>query len=201
MSGSLLVATHNAGKLREVRQILEPDGWKVLSADDVEDLPDVEETGTTFEENATLKARAAASRTGLPALADDSGLEVDALDGAPGVFSARYAGPDATDADRIAKLLAQMEKTTDTERRARFVCAIAACRPDGTCETLRATCEGTIVQAPRGDGGFGYDPVFLPDGENQTFAELPAEKKNAISHRGRALARLSELLGRLDLAT
>lgn len=195
VGGRLLFATGNAGKLAEVRQILTPLGFEVVAPADVGGLTEVEETGETFADNALLKARAAAAAAGMPAMADDSGLCVDVLDGAPGVRSARYAGPDASDANRVAKLLEVMAGATD--RSARFVCAVAVARPDGHADTVEGECTGTILDAPRGNGGFGYDPVFVPDGESLTFAELPAEAKNRISHRGRALAGLPGLVRRV----
>lgn len=182
----LLLASGNAGKLRELRHML--DGVvEVLSPADVGLAGlDPAETETTFHGNALLKARAFASASGLLALADDSGLQVDALGGAPGVYSARYAGPDATDADNNQKLLAALEGHAD--RSARFRCALVLAAPAGDERCLHeGTCEGRILEAPRGQGGFGYDPLFLADGQTRTMAELPPDEKSAISHRGRAV--------------
>ena len=191
----ILFATHNAGKLTEARQILEPLGYEVLGAEDV-NLPDVEETGATFEDNAALKAKAAARHAGVLAIADDSGLVVDALDGAPGVHSSRYAGAGATDADRIEKLLRELGDAAD--RTARFVCALAVATPAGDTEVERGVCEGRVTKVPRGEGGFGYDPLFVPDGYQQTFAELAPEVKNRISHRGLAFEHLPQLLTTIE---
>ncbi len=150
---------------------------------------------TTYSDNAIIKARFYAAATGMFALADDSGLEVDALEGAPGVFSARYAGKNATDADRRELLLSELAKTEDKDRRARFIAVVAIASPDGTIVNLsEGVCEGIITAVPRGTGGFGYDPLFIPDGHDQTFAELPENVKNRISHRGRALMKTNDFL-------
>jgi XTP/dITP diphosphohydrolase len=182
----LIIATRNAHKLEEIQAILGRTGLVIGSALDFPDLPDVEETGSTFEENAALKALALATATGLPALGDDSGLEVDALDGAPGIYSARYAGEPVDYAANNRKLLAALNRSTN--RRARFRTALALARPNGTLLYVDGRCEGVIATAPRGTAGFGYDPLFIPDGETRTFAEMPAAEKNLISHRARALA-------------
>ena len=191
---TFILATHNSKKRDELSRILAPLG--VTAAIDRElglTLDEVEETGMTFEENAYLKAAAACAQSGLPAIADDSGLMVDALDGAPGVYSARYAGEDATDADRIAKLLGALEEVPDEARTARFVSAVCCVFPDGERLTVRGVCEGTIARAAAGTGGFGYDPVFVtPTG--RTFAELSAVEKDAVSHRGQALRALAQAL-------
>lgn len=191
---TFILATHNSKKRDELSRILAPLG--VTAAIDRElglTLDEVEETGMTFEENAYLKAAAACAQSGLPAIADDSGLMVDALDGAPGVYSARYAGEDATDADRIAKLLGALEGVPDEARTARFVSAVCCVFPDGERLTVRGVCEGTIARAAAGTGGFGYDPVFVtPTG--RTFAELSAVEKDAVSHRGQALRALAQAL-------
>lgn len=183
-----IIATHNADKIQEFRRILEPLSIEAVSAD----LPEVEETGTTFAENAYLKAVSAFHATGKPAVADDSGLEVDALGGAPGIYSARYAGEDATNEQRIAKLLDALREVPEEKRTARFVCAICCVLPNGDLLTARGECPGKIAFAPRGTDGFGYDPVFLT-GE-KTFAELSAEEKDNISHRGKALRLFAEKL-------
>jgi XTP/dITP diphosphohydrolase len=182
----LIIATRNVHKLEEIRAILGRTGLVIGSALDFPDLPDVEETGTTFEENAALKALALATATRLPALGDDSGLEVDALDGAPGIYSARFAGEPVNYAANNRKLLALLDHATN--RRARFRTVLALAHPDGTLFYVDGRCEGVISTTPRGTAGFGYDPLFIPDGETRTFAEMPAEEKNLISHRARAVA-------------
>ena len=178
----LLAATGNKHKIDEFRAILEPFGVKFLAPCDVGGIPEPEETGDTFEENAIIKARSAAEFTGMDAFADDSGLEIDALDGAPGIYSSRYADTNAARIDRVLRELRGV-----ANRRARFVCVVALVSPNGRCETTRGTVEGVITDESRGDGGFGYDPVFLPDGYESTFAELPADVKDSISHRANAL--------------
>ena len=179
----LLIATHNAGKLVELAELLGGIPYQLVSLSDVGIDTDVEETGRTFEENATLKAETYRELSGLPTLADDSGLEVDALDGEPGVLSARYAGEDATDADRIALLLRNLADAPSEERTARFRCVIAVAAPGERTRLYDGACEGLIVDEPRGDYGFGYDPAFLLPNEGMTMAELPSERKNAVSHR------------------
>jgi XTP/dITP diphosphohydrolase len=188
-----LVATANRGKLAELRTLFSGTGLELaLPAESGVPLPRVEETGTTYSENALLKARALADASGLPALADDSGLEVDALGGAPGVRSARYSGPGGTDADNNRKLLGVMAGRTD--RAARFRCVLALVLPSGETLAAEGVLEGSIGTGPRGSNGFGYDPVFvLPDGRH--VAELPPEEKQRISHRARAAHRLAELFG------
>lgn len=189
----LVFATRNAGKLREAQEILGTHGITVVGAAEL-DLPEVEETGKTFEANALLKAESAARVSGLPALGDDSGLEVDALDGRPGVYSARYGGPGLDDAGRRAKLLAELRDVPDEKRTARFVCAVAMVTPGAETRTARGTCEGRILRAEKGTGGFGYDRLFAPQGREETFGSLPAGVKHALSHRGRALAIVREWL-------
>ena len=185
----LLIATNNPGKLREYEELLAAEGLPLeltFPAQEGLDL-DVIESGKTFEENAILKARAYAQASSLPTLADDSGLEVDALDGEPGVRSARYAGPGTSDADRYRKLLAALVQVPPGARSARFRCAVAVALPGGQVETAEGRCEGHIGYEPRGEHGFGYDPVFVVDGSGgRTMAELPPEVKNRISHRARA---------------
>lgn len=185
----LLIATRNAGKVCEVEMLLEGLPLRLRSLAEFPEVPEVEETGATFAENAALKAKSYATQTRLWTLADDSGLEVEALGGAPGIFSARYAGgANASDAERIAHLLAELSRTGDTERRARFVCVIAITDPGARLvNTSTGTCDGRIAPAPRGGNGFGYDPVFIPDGYQQSFGELSSEIKRRISHRARAL--------------
>lgn len=190
-----IIATHNVKKLAELERILTPLGISVQTASQAGfTLPEVDETGTTFAENARLKAESAMRATGRPAVADDSGLMVDALDGAPGVYSARYAGPDAGDRDRYEKLLRELANVPDDRRTARFVSAVCCVFPDGTSIDVTGACEGRIARAPRGDGGFGYDPVFLVG--DRSYAELTAAEKDEISHRGRALRALQDALRR-----
>ena len=179
----IVVATGNPHKLREIAEIF-PD-FEIVSQKEAGFDGDVEETGSTFEENALLKAEAAARALGCMALADDSGICVDALNGAPGVYSARYGGPGLDDAGRYRLLLENMRGVLD--RKCRFVSAITLCMPSGDIVTARGECPGTIAFAPMGEGGFGYDPVFFVPGLRKTFAQLTAEEKNAISHRGNAL--------------
>lgn len=187
MTVRLVLATHNAGKVVELRRILDDLPVELLDAGDV-DLPDVEETATTFAGNALAKARAGAAASGLPCVADDSGLVVDALGGAPGVHSARYAGSHGDDEANLALVLQRMAGVD--HRAARFVCAAALVSPDGREWTTEGEVEGTLLDAPRGTGGFGYDPVFVPLGETRTTAEMPAQDKDAISHRGQAFRAL-----------
>ena len=184
----LLIATKNVGKVRELEELLAGVPLRLRSLAEFPRVATPEETGVTFAENAELKARFYAAHTGLLTIADDSGLETDALGGEPGVHSARYAGENATDGQRIARLLEEMRSAGDSTRAARFVCAVAIFDPRAeTCELFKGTCEGRIGHEPRGANGFGYDPVFIPDGFDQSFAELPAEIKQWISHRAQAL--------------
>ena len=192
---SLLLGTRNPGKVIEIKSILSDTGWSFSSLEQFPSVAEAEENFVTFAENAIAKAQFYAAATGLCALADDSGLEVAALGGAPGVFSARYAGPNASDADRRLLLLSELAKTVATDRHARFVAVVAIANPDGTILNVsEGICEGSITFAPRGTGGFGYDPLFIPDGRNQTFAELPDTVKNLISHRARALMGTKDFL-------
>jgi XTP/dITP diphosphohydrolase len=194
-SSQLLIATRNAGKVREFAELLSGLPLQLRHLAEFPDIPEAEETGATFAENAALKARFYSRLTGLPALADDSGLEVDALDGAPGVYSARYAGTGATDAERNTKLLDELNRSGKDSRRARFVCVVAhASAATGALKLFEGICEGRIAASPRGTSGFGYDPLFIPDGYAETFGELPAEIKNRISHRARALDAASRFL-------
>src|SRR5215216_3061748 len=193
MGASLLLGTRNPGKLREITSILEGSGWSFSSLQEFDHVGSAEENGATYSENAIAKAQFYAAETGLIALADDSGLEVAALDGAPGVFSARYAGENASDADRRQLLLSELSKTLD--RRARFVSVVAIADPAGAVLNIsEGICNGTLTFAPRGSGGFGYDPLFIPDGHTQTFAELPEALKNRISHRALALVQTKQFL-------
>ena len=190
----LLIATHNEGKKREYSHLLDGLGIELLGLADLCIETDVEETGRTFAENAVIKARAYSRMSGLPTLADDSGLEVDALEGAPGICSARYAGEGATDADRYRLLLANLRDVPDGERSARFRCVIAVVWPNGEEQTAEGACEGSITREPQGENGFGYDPVFFVPDHGATMAELPASVKNAISHRARAAQAARSLL-------
>lgn len=192
----LVFATTNRGKLREVAEILAPDGVTVVGIADVAPGWSVVEDGATFAENARLKAIDLARRTGLPALGDDSGLEVDALGGRPGVRSARYAGDHATDAENTALLLRELDAVPDDARGAAFRCALVLAWPDGTVVEADGRCSGRIARAPRGEGGFGYDPVFVDPESGLTFGELSADAKNAFSHRRRALDALRARLRR-----
>lgn len=192
----LVIATRNRKKIEEISRILEGMDVTLLSLDDFPGCPEAEETEDTFAGNAALKARAVAGFTGRAALADDSGLEVYALGGEPGVRSARYAGDEATDRDNVAKLLSELADTPDQMREARFVCVIALALPDGTMETFEGAVEGTIGWKPLGEWGFGYDPVFYPKGHDRTFAQMSPEEKDSMSHRGRALEKLREYLSR-----
>ncbi len=193
----LFVATRNRGKLKEFEALFAGVVDQLLSPADMPDVPEVTEDGATFQENAVKKARSAAIAIGKPVLADDSGLVVDALDGRPGVYSARFAGEGASDDDNNTKLLAEMVHLSEEHRSAAFRCVIALCFPDGSCRTFDGELRGIILGVPRGAGGFGYDPLFLVPEYGQTLAELPMEIKNRISHRGKALAKLKEYLKRL----
>lgn len=185
----IIFASHNQGKITEIRQILTPLGIKIISADE-ENLPDVEETGVTFEENAALKAVTIAKLKNVPCLADDSGLCVDALDGRPGVYSARYA-PNRDFKKAMEMLLAEMQVSKNQSRDAHFSCVIVLGYPDGSYKAFEGRVDGKIAFKARGESGFGFDPVFVPDGYEKTFAELGSEVKNKISHRGRALQKLT----------
>ncbi len=204
----LLVATHSGHKLAELRELLRLDHAALVSLDDLGIADEPEETGETFETNARIKARFGARRTGLPTLADDSGLEVDALDGGPGVRTRRYAGPDATDADNNAKLLAALGDLPPERRGGRYVCVLALALPVAgrparaaiPTRVVRGTTSGRIALAARGTNGFGYDPIFEPAGEppgGRTFGEWPPAEKHAVSHRGRAARRMAPILREL----
>ena len=188
-----VLATHNPGKLREMGEILKDFGIEVVSPRDLGITVDVEETGTTFAENAMLKAKAICKAANLPAIADDSGLCVDALGGAPGVYSARYGGEGLDDRGRYMLLLSSLRGAPT--RAAHFACAVACAFPSGDTLTAEGRCDGSIAYAPLGDGGFGYDPVFLLPGTGKTFGQLSQEEKSAVSHRGRAL---KDFAGKLD---
>ena len=201
LEGTFIVATHNKGKLREIEELVAPFGLHAVSAASL-GLPEPEEDGTTFIANALIKARAAAHAANLPALADDSGICVAALDGAPGIYSARWAGPgkDFTHAmEKVEAGLRERDCFTPEQRRARFISALALVWPDGHEEIVEGRVDGTLVWPPRGTAGFGYDPMFLPDGETRTFGEMPSEEKHGLpplgkglSHRARAFIELAE---------
>jgi XTP/dITP diphosphohydrolase len=193
-SARLVLATRNQHKVREISELLSGTGVVVLSFHDFPDLPDVEEDGATLEANAVKKAATIASVTGLPALADDTGLEVDALDGAPGVVSARYAGPGATYEDNNRKLLRALAGVPPSRRTASFRCVVALAVPGSAVRTIEGRTEGVILEEPRGGRGFGYDPIFLPNGHDRTYAEMDAAEKNAVSHRGKAVRAAVELV-------
>ena len=189
----LLIATNNTGKLRELRELIGDMHLKLVGLSDVGVVVDIEETGTTFEENSAIKSAGFARLAGLPTLADDSGLEIDHLNGRPGVYSARYAGENATDMQRIEKVLAEMMGAEN--RVARFVCVMSFADSYGrVIASVKGTCRGIIIDKPRGSSGFGYDPIFLPDGFDKTFAELDAETKNRISHRANAVSKIIPFL-------
>ena len=192
MSEKFVLATHNPGKLKEMSDILARFGVEVVSPGDLGITVDVEETGTTFAENAMLKAKAICAAAKLPAIADDSGLCVDALNGGPGVYSARYGGEGLDDKGRYMLLLNNMRG--QTTRAAHFTCSIACAFPNGDTLTAEGCCDGTIAFAPMGEGGFGYDPVFFVPEKAKTFGQLTAEEKSTISHRGKALKSFAEKL-------
>ena len=205
MSGTtsrVVLATRNAHKIRELARILAPYGVALSSLDDWPDVPDVAETGATFAENALLKARAVCAATGLVAVADDSGLTVDALNGMPGVLSARWAGRHGDDAANLSLVLAQIADVPDSRRGAAFVCAAAAVAPSGVSKVVEGRVDGVLLRSPRGSGGFGYDPIFVPAGSAQTTAEMAPEEKDALSHRGKAFrglaAQLTQLLDTVE---
>ena len=195
----IVLATHNQGKLAELRRILAASrvDVDVADLDDHPDMPQVAETGSTFAENALLKARAVAAHTGLPAVADDSGLCVDALNGMPGVLSARWSGRHGDDEGNLRLLLAQLTDVPADRRAAHFACAAALVLPSGAEEVTEGTVHGWLTDAPRGTNGFGYDPIFVPDSSSLTTAQMPAEEKDAISHRGKALRALTPVIAAL----
>lgn len=192
--GKLVVASHNWGKVREMRDLLAPYGVETIAAGDLL-LAEPKETGDTFAANAMLKALAAAKESGLPALADDSGLVVDALDGAPGIYSARWAGENrdfSMAMERVELEIRAQAASGEASRRARFVCALCLAWPDGHVEAFEGQVEGTLIWPPRGGKGFGYDPMFVPDGHAETFGEMEPACKHAISHRARAFKKLTD---------
>ncbi|MBV8798493.1 MAG: RdgB/HAM1 family non-canonical purine NTP pyrophosphatase [Alphaproteobacteria bacterium] len=190
----IVLATHNVGKVREIGQLLATYRIIVKSAGEL-GLPEPEETGATFAENAVLKARAAAQASGRMALADDSGLAVAALDGAPGIYSARWAGPDKDFLIGMARVERELKNRKTTDRSAKFVCALALASPDGRAEVFEGEVRGTLEFPPRGDKGFGYDPIFVPDAFTQTFGEMEPAQKHSMSHRARAFERLVAATG------
>ncbi len=187
---TLVIATRNPGKTSEIRDLLKDFPVEIKNLDDFGPIPEVEEDGDTFDDNAYKKASFAAEVLGIPALADDSGLVVEALDGAPGVYSARYAGENATDEQRCSKLLNELK--TETNRKAAFECVISIAVPGGPALTYEGRCEGVIAEQPAGENGFGYDPVFYYPPLKKTFAQLTREEKSRVSHRGRALGEIRE---------
>jgi XTP/dITP diphosphohydrolase len=195
----VVLATQNAHKLVEMRRILDEAGLDIelVGTDQFPDLTDVVENGSTFAANALLKARSVCAETGLPAIADDSGLSVDALNGMPGIFSARWSGSHGDDLANLNLLLGQLTDVPDARRGAAFHCAAAVVLPDGTERLVEGTIDGTLIREPRGTNGFGYDPIFVPLGESRTTAEMSAEEKDAISHRGRAMRALVPVLREL----
>lgn len=190
----VVLATRNKKKIEEMKRIIADLSISIQTLDDFIGCPEVEEEGVTFEENAVKKAQTVARYTGKPSVADDSGLEVYVLNGDPGTLSARYAGEDADDRKNIEKLLFEMCSIADEQRGARFVCCIALAFPEGSVKTFFGYVEGMIGREPRGFQGFGYDPVFYPEGYNRTFAEMTADEKDALSHRGKALRKLQRYL-------
>ena len=193
----ILLATRNFGKIKEIKKIMDRPGLDWQTFDDQQVWPQVDETGRPYLDNATLKAETLSRFFELPALADDSGLEVDALGGRPGIQSARFAGESATDQANVLKLLSELEKTSqnvDAARVARFVAVVVLVWPDGRSLSAKGECRGSIAWAPRGNRGFGYDPIFVPDGYDKTMAQMSPDEKNSLSHRGRALAKLNRQL-------
>ncbi len=193
----IVLATKNKNKIKEVKRIIKDKSISMLTIDDFPGCPEVEEDGTTFEANAVKKALAVAHYTEKPSLADDSGLEVYALNGAPGTFSSRYAGKEADDQRNIQKLLYEMRLVDEEKRGARFTCCVALAFPDGMVKIFFGYIEGRIGKEPKGVKGFGYDPVFYPEGESRSFAEMSGEEKDALSHRGKALKELEKYLREL----
>ncbi len=198
MTVGLLLASRNKGKLVELRRILDAalgeHAVELVGLDDVTPYPEAPETGLTFAENALDKAREGVRHTGLPTVADDSGLAVDALNGMPGVFSARWSGRHGDDLANLRLVLAQLSDVADEHRGAAFVCAAALALPDGREHVVEGRVTGSLIREPRGENGFGYDPVFVPEGESRTTAEMPSEEKDAISHRGRAFRALAKII-------
>lgn len=190
----LTAATRNNGKIPEIRKLLDGVPYVIVSMEQAGIVEEIEESGSTFEENSLLKAKAVHKATGGAVLADDSGLEVDYLSGAPGIYSARFAGPDATDEEKVAKLLELLKNVPFEKRTARFVCAATVITEAGSVHTVRGVCEGYIANSPRGENGFGYDPIFYLPEYGCTMAEIGSDMKNEISHRGKALKQIKTLL-------
>lgn len=190
----IILATGNENKLREIRQIMDGCDVQIVSMKEAGVFEEIEETGTSFEENAVIKAKTIAAKTGLLTLADDSGLEIDFLDKAPGIYSSRFMGEDTPYSEKNKAILEKLSGVPDEKRTARFVCAVAAVKPDGTYETVRATMEGIIAHKIAGENGFGYDPIFFLPEYNLTSAEISPEEKNAISHRGKAFRMMRDKL-------
>ncbi|RZT22146.1 MULTISPECIES: XTP/dITP diphosphatase [Fictibacillus] len=195
----ILIATKNIGKVKEFQAMFKDFGIEVISLLDIKNSPDVEETGVTFEENAIIKAEAICSIMNIPVIADDSGLEVDALEGRPGVYSARYAGSEKSDEANMDKVLNELKEIAEPNRTARFVCALAFARPDKKTFVVRGTCEGEILSERRGNEGFGYDPIFYLPRLDCSMAELSKEEKNNISHRAVALQKLKDFISKEDM--
>jgi XTP/dITP diphosphohydrolase len=191
---SVIIATKNKGKAKEFEKLFLPKGLAVKTLLDYPEIDDVEETGSTFEENAILKAEAIANNLGVRVIADDSGLEIDALEGRPGVYSARYAGSEKNDENNIDKVLEELQGVPERERTARFCCALAMAEPGKETVTVFGTCEGRILNERRGSNGFGYDPIFFVETEGKAMAELASDEKNKISHRANAISKLDDLL-------
>lgn len=189
-----IIATHNPGKVKEFKEILEPKGYSVFSLEEIGFTEDIEETGQTFEENAILKAEAVAKAVKKMVIADDSGLSVDNLGGRPGVYSARYAGESKDDTANIEKVLSELKGIEKEQRTARFRCALAVSRPGQETKTVEGHVEGYIAKEPAGNNGFGYDPIFIVKDKDKTMAQLTSAEKNKISHRADALKKLSKLL-------
>ena len=193
----LLIGTRNRGKIRELEELLGVKGLRLVGLDEFDPVREPVEDGSSFAENAEIKARYYARKLGMTALADDSGLEVEALGGQPGVVSARYSGPGATDSKNNAKLLTELDSLPEDKRNARFVCEMCIAQPDGSVEfAARGTCEGRIAFEESGEGGFGYDPLFIPEGYVETFGELPPEVKSRLSHRASAARKIKGFLVR-----
>ncbi|MFU0791917.1 XTP/dITP diphosphatase [Virgibacillus proomii] len=195
----VIIATKNEGKATEFKELFRAYQIQAVSLNDLKELPDVEETGSTFEENATLKAETIASLLSLPVIADDSGLVIDALDGRPGVYSARYAGEEKNDQANIDKVLSELKDIPENKRTAKFVCVLAFAKPGMETMLYKGYCHGRIANSPIGTNGFGYDPIFIPHASQLTMAQLTQEEKNAISHRHHALQQLETSLKEQDI--
>lgn len=197
MSKILLLATRNQGKKKEMQQILKDLPVEIITLEDIDELPEIIEDGATFVENASKKAQQTAALSGYTSLADDSGLVVDALDGKPGIYSARFAGEEADDNKNNEKLLLMLKNIETAKRTARFICAVAVSDPTGHTRVVTGECEGKIAWEKKGTGGFGYDPLFVPAGREESFAQLTPEEKNSISHRARALKKARTIIEEL----